>query len=53
MLRSDNYAITPCDWITTKIKAGKIVAALSTTTSVISALQTIEMVKILKQVKLD
>jgi hypothetical protein len=29
------------DWITTKLKAGRIIPALSTTTSCIAALQTI------------
>ena len=33
---------------TVKIKAGRIVPALSTTTSVIAALQTIELIKLLK-----
>lgn len=36
------------DWITVKIKAGKIVPALATTTAAIAALQTIEILKLLK-----
>ena len=47
-LRSLNYSIEPFDWITCKLKAGKIIPALSTTTSCISALQTIELLKIIK-----
>jgi hypothetical protein len=36
------------DWLTVKIKAGRIIPALATTTAAISGLQTIELVKILK-----
>ena len=38
-LRSLNYSIEPYDWITCKLKAVKIIPALATTTSCISALQ--------------
>jgi hypothetical protein len=48
-LRAKNYRLEPMDWITVKIKAGKIVPALATTTACISALQTIEMCKILQK----
>jgi len=41
------------DWITTKIKAGRIVPALATTTAAIAGLQTIEMLKIIKGIDLD
>ncbi len=41
------------DWITTKLKAGKITPALSTTTSCIAALQTIQLIKYLKNCKLE
>ena len=37
MLRASNYQLPQYEWITTKIKAGKIVPALATTTAVISA----------------
>ena len=47
-LRALNYSLNPYDWITCKIKAGKIIPALSTTTSCISALQTLELLKLIK-----
>lgn len=47
-LRSRNYTLAPYTWIQTKLKAGRIMPALSTTTSVVSALQSIELIKILK-----
>jgi len=36
------------EWINVKLKAGRIMPALSTTTSCIAALQTIELVKYLR-----
>ena len=36
--RAQNYELTAMDWITVKIKAGKIVPALATTTAAIAAL---------------
>lgn len=41
------------EWIGVKLKAGRIMPALSTTTSCIAALQTIELVKYLKGCKPD
>ncbi len=41
------------DWITVKLKAGRIVPALATTTASISGLQTLELVKILKGCKMS
>lgn len=45
-LRSRNYGLNECTWMEAKLKAGKIMAALSTTTSVVAALQTIEIMKL-------
>lgn len=52
-LRATNYRLDPMDWITTKLKAGRITPALSTTTSSIAALQTIELIKYLKNLPID
>ncbi len=45
-LRCRNYGLNECTWIEAKLKAGKIMAALSTTTSIVAALQTIEIIKL-------
>lgn len=34
--RSINYKLKPMDWVTVKLKAGRIVPALATTTAVIA-----------------
>lgn len=52
-LRASNYKLDPMDWITTKLKAGRITPALSTTTSCIAALQTIELIKYLKELPVE
>ena len=52
-LRSLNYNIEPFDWITCKLKAGKIIPALATTTSCISALQTLELLKIIRELDVN
>lgn len=49
--RSSVYVLEPMDWITVKLKAGRIVPALATTTASIAGLQTLEMIKILKGCK--
>jgi len=41
------------DWITVKLKAGKILPAMATTTASIAALETIEMCKILLKCEKD
>ena len=46
-LRARNYKLEEMEWITVKLKAGRIMPALSTTTSCIAALQSIELVKYL------
>jgi len=51
-VRAQNYKLDEMDWITVKIKAGKIVPALATTTAAIAGLQTIELIKYLKDCKL-
>ena len=51
--RASCYKLEPMDWITVKLKAGRIVPALATTTASISGLQALELVKILKGVKKD
>lgn len=45
-LRAQNYDLGECKWIDAKLKAGRIMAALSTTTSVVAAIQTLEIIKI-------
>lgn len=40
-------------WLDVKLKAGRIVPAMSTTTSVVSGLQTIEMCKVLLNYKVE
>lgn len=46
--RAINYKLDPMDWITVKLKAGRIVPALATTTAAVAGLQTLELVKLLK-----
>lgn len=46
--RAVNYKLDPMDWITVKLKAGRIVPALATTTAAVAGLQTLELVKLLK-----
>lgn len=52
-LRAINYKLDPMDWMTTRIKAGRIVPALATTTSCVAGLQTLEICKYLKKIKID
>jgi len=49
--RAVNYKLDEMDWLTTKLKAGRIVPALATTTAAIAGLQTLEMVKTIIGVK--
>lgn len=52
-VRANNYKLAEMDWLTVKIKAGRIVPALATTTAAVAALQTIEMLKYLKKCKFE
>lgn len=47
-LRCKNYKLEVMDWMKVKIKAGRIIPALATTTASIAGLQAIELVKIAK-----
>lgn len=49
--RAINYKLEPMDWIQVKLKAGRIVPAMATTTASIAGLQTLELVKMLRNVK--
>ncbi|KAL4488907.1 hypothetical protein ABPG72_005694 [Tetrahymena utriculariae] len=51
--RAINYTLEPMEWIDVKLKAGKIIPALVTTTSIVAGLQIIETIKIMKEVKSD
>jgi len=37
-IRASNYKLQPMDWMTVKIKAGRIIPALATTTAAIAGL---------------
>ena len=52
-LRARNYNLEPMDWLQVKLKAGRIVPALATTTAAIAGLQTIEMIKLILGLKSD
>eukprot|EP01022_Parablepharisma_sp_SALTPOND_P020985 TRINITY_DN395_c0_g1_i1.p1 TRINITY_DN395_c0_g1~~TRINITY_DN395_c0_g1_i1.p1 ORF type:complete len:5656 (-),score=802.26 TRINITY_DN395_c0_g1_i1:1614-18581(-) len=51
--RADCYGIDKISWITTKMKAGRIIPALASTTAVVAALQTVELVKLVKQLDVE
>lgn len=44
--RASNYKLEPMDWINVKLKAGRIVPALATTTAAVAGLQTLELLKL-------
>eukprot|EP00826_Nyctotherus_ovalis_P044102 TRINITY_DN4733_c0_g3_i1.p1 TRINITY_DN4733_c0_g3~~TRINITY_DN4733_c0_g3_i1.p1 ORF type:complete len:529 (-),score=187.98 TRINITY_DN4733_c0_g3_i1:63-1649(-) len=48
-LRARNYKLEEMSWINVKLKAGRIIPALATTTACIAGLQTIELIKTLKK----
>jgi len=45
-LRSLNYKLQPTSWLQSKLKAGRIIPALASTTAVVAGLQSIEVVKV-------
>ena len=51
--RASNYKLESMDWITTKLKAGRIIPALASTTATIAALQTLEVIKVIKGLELS
>jgi len=51
--RATNYKLDIMEWITVKLKAGRIVPALATTTASVAGLQTIELCKLLKKSKVE
>lgn len=46
--RAESYKLDPMDWLQVKLKAGRIVPAMATTTASIAGLQTLELVKLLR-----
>ena len=51
-IRASNYKLETMEWIQVKIKAGRIIPALATTTAAIAGLQSIELVKLINNVEL-
>jgi len=49
--RASSYKLDPMEWIQVKLKAGRIVPAMATTTAAIAGLQALELVKLARQVK--
>lgn len=49
--RALNYKLEPMDWIQVKLKAGRIVPAMATTTAAIAGLQALELIKVVKECK--
>jgi hypothetical protein len=49
--RAESYKLEAMDWIQVKLKAGRIVPAMATTTASIAGLQALELVKLLRGVK--
>lgn len=51
--RALNYSLDEMNWINVKLKAGRIVPALATTTAAIAGLQTIELLKYLAGCRIE
>ena len=52
-LRCVNYKLKQMTWLDVKLKAGRIIPALATTTAAVAGMQTLEMVKVLKCEKIE
>ena len=52
-LRARNYCLPEMDWISVKLKAGRIVPALATTTAAVAGLQTVEAIKVIKKLPIE
>lgn len=52
-LRCINYKLKLATWLDVKLKAGRIIPALATTTAAVAGMQTLELVKLLKCEKLE
>lgn len=52
-LRAVNYDLKQTTWLDVKLKAGRIIPALATTTAAVAGMQTLELVKLLKCEKLE
>ena len=52
-LRVRNYKLEEMEWIQVKLKAGRIVPALATTTAAVSGLQCLEAIKVIKDLDLE
>ena len=49
--RAATYKLEPMDWLQVKLKAGRIVPAMATTTAAIAGLQALELVKLSRGTK--
>eukprot|EP01022_Parablepharisma_sp_SALTPOND_P015993 TRINITY_DN22_c0_g3_i1.p1 TRINITY_DN22_c0_g3~~TRINITY_DN22_c0_g3_i1.p1 ORF type:complete len:4095 (+),score=552.02 TRINITY_DN22_c0_g3_i1:5895-18179(+) len=52
-LRARNYKLEEMSWINVKLKAGRIIPALATTTACVAGLQTVELLKLIKKVDVE
>lgn len=52
-LRCVNYQLKEATWLDVKLKAGKIIPALATTTAAVAGMQTLELLKLMKCEKLE
>eukprot|EP00743_Colponemidia_sp_Colp-15_P003750 GILK01004046.1.p1 GENE.GILK01004046.1~~GILK01004046.1.p1 ORF type:complete len:1912 (-),score=378.64 GILK01004046.1:123-5405(-) len=52
-LRAKNYVLEDMDWLTVKLKAGRIIPALATTTAAVSGLVCIELIKLVNDTRIE